>query len=301
MKPYEELSRLDRAFTQAPPELAASVEAAFVRGEMAVKQRHKILTAVSVAAVLAVMFAALALAAGQLVKPHVDRVVAAQGSGEGKGTGKGTPVETATATPEPTANPTPEPTVEPILEVEVNGEVATVEDGTFPAELATAFDDAFPAELAEPPLYYATQQGQYFHADATCMGMWNALPLSLNAAWASGKLPCPTCIDAAELPAATYYATREGQYYHVVADCMGMRNAEVYTLSDAVGEGKTPCPKCLPAVPTYCWATPFGVYYHSDRDCQGMRDARVYTEVYAKHLGKQPCPECWTDNASIAW
>ena len=50
------LKHLDRAFTEAPLELSASVEEAFQRGEEAMKQRHKVLTSVSVAAVLVAVF-----------------------------------------------------------------------------------------------------------------------------------------------------------------------------------------------------------------------------------------------------
>ena len=49
-------------------------------------RRHKILTMLSVAAVAAVLFAAIALAAGTLVKPRVDRVVTSRGSGAGEST-----------------------------------------------------------------------------------------------------------------------------------------------------------------------------------------------------------------------
>ena len=73
------LKHLDRAFTQAPPELTASVEEVFRRGEEAMKQRHKIVTALCVAAAIAVLCAAIALAAGKMLKPRRDNVAAARG------------------------------------------------------------------------------------------------------------------------------------------------------------------------------------------------------------------------------
>ena len=82
MKRDDYLKHLDRAFTQAPPELTASVEEAFRRGEEAMKQRHKSMTALSVAAAVAVLCAALALAAGTMMKPRRDDVVAARGKGD---------------------------------------------------------------------------------------------------------------------------------------------------------------------------------------------------------------------------
>ena len=70
MRNQEYLKHLDQAFTEAPPELKASVEEAFRRGEEAMKQRHKIMTALSVAATLAILCAAIALAAGAMLKPR---------------------------------------------------------------------------------------------------------------------------------------------------------------------------------------------------------------------------------------
>ena len=98
MKCDDYLKHLDRAFTQAPPELTASVEEAFRRGEEAMQQRHKIMTALSVAAAVAILCAALALAAGTMLKPRRDDVVAARGKGE----------RAPTFSPVPEASPQPE-------------------------------------------------------------------------------------------------------------------------------------------------------------------------------------------------
>ena len=260
----DRLKHLDRAFTPTPPELSGRVEAAFERGEKAVKQRHKIMTALSVAAALAVMFAALALAAGQMLKPRVDNVVAARGNG----------------TAQVTSGPSP----------------AVYEDSTdSDGEIAvTKTDRTETPDIWEDAVYYATLNGVYFHADEHCMGMQAAKPVSLNAAWALGKAPCPVCLAGFEYPEVTYYATKGGTYYHVIRDCMGMKNAKAYTLEAARAEGKGPCPECLPETPTFCWATPKGTYYHQEETCMGMHTARLYTVVYARAKGKRPCPVCVT-------
>lgn len=143
MKRDDYLKHLDRAFTKAPPELTSSVEAAFQKGEEAMKQRHKIMTALSVAAAIAVLCAALALAAGTMLKPRRDDVVTARGKGERA----------------PTFSPVPEATPQP-----------------------------------EQALVFATKGGVYYHTDAHCMGMMNAVPIAEADALAAGKQPCPVCV-----------------------------------------------------------------------------------------------------------
>ena len=143
MKRDDYLKHLDRAFTQTPPELTASVEEAFRRGEEAMKQRHKIMTAFSVAAALAILCAAIALAAGTMLKPRQDDVVAARGKGERA----------------PTFSPVPEASPQP-----------------------------------EQALLFATEGGMYYHTDAHCMGMLNAVPIAEADALAAGKQPCPVCV-----------------------------------------------------------------------------------------------------------
>ncbi len=143
MKRDDYLKHLDRAFTQAPPELTASVEEAFRRGEEAMKQKHKIMTALSVAAAVAILCAALALAAGTMLKPRRDDVVAARGKGERA----------------PTFSPVPEALPQP-------GQA----------------------------LVFATEGGVYYHTDAHCMGMLNAVPIAEADALAAGKQPCPVCV-----------------------------------------------------------------------------------------------------------
>ena len=41
------------------------------------------------------------------------------------------------------------------------------------------------------------------------------------------------------------YATTNGRYYHLASECMGMRNAYKWHISDALDAGKDPCPVCV--------------------------------------------------------
>ena len=45
----------------------------------------------------------------------------------------------------------------------------------------------------------------------------------------------------------TVYATKHGTYYHYDPVCSGMKNAQATTADDALTEGKTACPVCIPA------------------------------------------------------
>ncbi len=46
----------------------------------------------------------------------------------------------------------------------------------------------------EQALYFATKEGKYYHTDADCMGMRNALPITEAEALADDKQPCPVCV-----------------------------------------------------------------------------------------------------------
>ena len=330
MKRNDVLKHLDRAFTQAPPQLSDRIEATFRRGEREMLRRHKIMTMLSVAAVAAVLFAAIALAAGTLVKPRVDRVVTSRGSGAGESKRAQAPkaeeetyyalpngryyhadehcsgMEDAWAITEAVAlawgkEPCPicmadkmseEPVRPEAEEATVDGESATVAGYVAARPTYTPIPQI--KAIDDDAVFYATQQGHYFHADEHCNGMYNAWPLNIDAAWVSGKNPCPVCVDEAAVPRLWFYCTEKGQYYHIYADCSGMKGAQKVSASTIRDIGKEPCPVCIPGGFTLCWATPEGQYYHSERECMGMWTARIYTEVYAgKVLGKSSCPVCW--------
>ena len=228
--------RLDRALTEAPSELHDSIEEAFERGEKAMKKRHKIMTALSVAAACAALFAGLALAAGQLTRPRPDNIVAAR-SPEGEGTDfaaitpEPTPLPALTATPEITPEPTPLPALTATPEPEIT-------------------------------LVYTRPNSNYYHADPNCSGMEDAVAWTLESAISVGKQPCPMCLadeEEAPLPAdsmaeayeAPIYYTEQGAYYHGDAQCSGMQNAGVHTLAEAEAAGKARCPACQPGEPDH--------------------------------------------------
>jgi len=205
-------------------------------------QRHKIMTALSVAAAVAVLCAALALAAGTMLKPRRDNVVAARGRGEST----------------PTHTPVPETTPQP-----------------------------------EQALYYATKAGRYYHIDAHCGGMMNAMPIAESDALDAGKQPCPVCTGW-DPPVVNVYATAKGKYYHIDKNCSGMKSATRYYTSESAEEaGKARCPVCLPDGDNLCWATSGGQYYHIKQKCMGMKGARICMEASAQRQGKTPCPVCW--------
>ena len=162
--------------------------------------------------------------------------------------------------------------------------------------------------------FYSTLNGRYYHLDAQCGGMQDAMPFTGAAAQASGKAPCPVCIggeaDGAEAdPLGLCYTLPAGQYYHFRLDCSGMTGARVDTVRNAMAEGKQPCPVCAGAeaevtpeptptpvpgepgeLPVYY--TSQGNYYHGDALCSGMRNAGAHTLAEAVDDGKTRCPVC---------
>lgn len=345
MRQDEYLKRLDRAFTQAPSELTTSVEEAFRRGEAAMKQRHRIMTALSAAAAIAVLCAALALAAGTMLRPRRDNVAAAQrseaGTGEGgtSSMGRPTPEPTPTPIPQPPGSEpltivytqpnsnyyhsapgcsgmegaiewteasaisvgkkpcpvcirletevTPEPTYTPSLEA--MGRYTPETEGSEVAVNGEANADSDALSL----VFYATQDGKYYHEEAHCSGMQGAMPWSFGALWLAGKRPCPVCIAQFEAPEVRVYATPKGRYYHLFRDCLGMKNACALSEAYAREKGKGPCPICISGTDAFCWATPEGTCYHSERECMGMKNARICMESSAQRQGKASCPVCW--------
>ena len=72
-----------------------------------------------------------------------------------------------------------------------------------------------------------------------------------------------------------------------------MKNAQPTTADDALAEGKTACPVCIPDTeqPTV-YATKHGTYYHYDPVCSHMKNAQATTADDALAEGKTPCPVC---------
>lgn len=152
---------------------------------------------------------------------------------------------------------------------------------------------ACPVCLKDMATYvYGTSAGKYYHKTSTCSGMKNAKRITLAAAKKSGKTACPTCYKSAAAKDAVYYATSAGKYYHVKANCSGMKNASKVSLATATARGKTACPVCLGKSTTYYYATRQGKYYHTKSNCSGMSGASKVTLAAAQSAGKDPCPVC---------
>ena len=160
---------------------------------------------------------------------------------------------------------------------------------------------------------YATENGQYYHSNATCNGMRNAERVPLRAMIDIGRPACPDCCPAAN---NTVYATPGGTYYHSYATCSGMSGATPGTVAQALAAGFERCPYCwvttstgtvgtggstggttgggstgsVSGVTVYC--TDNGTWYHNDQYCQGMRSAYPVTLEDAVARGKTACPIC---------
>lgn len=79
MKKREFEIRLEDAFIPMPPEISDEIESAFERGEQAMKKRYKIMSLLSVAAVVSVFFAVAAMAVNEINVPKPDKVVLSAG------------------------------------------------------------------------------------------------------------------------------------------------------------------------------------------------------------------------------
>ena len=72
-----------------------------------------------------------------------------------------------------------------------------------------------------------------------------------------------------------------------------MKNAQATTAGEALAEGKTACPVCIPAAEQPAvYATKHGTCYHYDPVCSGMKNAQATTAGDALTEGKTPCPVC---------
>lgn len=214
------IKRLDRAFSEAPSELSEAIEQAFKRGEMEMKKRHKLMTTLSIAAGIAVAFAAMGLAAGRLTRITPDRLAVPLTEDNGE-------------------------------YAAVNRQIVTPLEDNIP-ELAESGDEyaAVNRQTATPrpeifefgdETYYATINGIYYHTDEQCSGMKNALPMTADAALTAGKRPCPVCCAEGQ---QLCWANAQGNYYHIDRECSGMKGAKYCTVAHARAQGQQPCPVC---------------------------------------------------------
>ena len=246
------LPRLERAFTEMPPELPMEIERTFKRGEAEMKRRHKLVVALTAVAACAILMAGLAFATGQMTKPKPDRVVTEQ-------SGHGAPEADEDILPEITPEPTPTPEVTPIP-------TATPEVTPEPTPTPEVTPEPTPMSTLEPEvnLVYTQPKGNYYHSDPNCADMMGAVPWTEESAISVGKQPCPVCIlgtatikevpeeaDPAETVEVPVYYTPKGIYFHGNDQCSGMLNAEAHSLAEAEAAGKQRCPVCQPVEPDH--------------------------------------------------
>ena len=172
------MRRLDRAFSEAPSELSYAVERAFERGEKAMKQRQNLMTVLSVAVGVAVLFAAIGLAGSQLSKTVPDNVT--------------------------TAVTKPLVSQEVIYYATGTGNYYHTDqncsgmEGALPmtADAILALGkEACPVCCGDAvKLCWATEQGAYYHHDRECSGMQGAVFCTVAHARVRGQKPCPLCL-----------------------------------------------------------------------------------------------------------
>lgn len=160
-------------------------------------------------------------------------------------------------------------------------------------------------------IFYATQNGRYYHKDQYCTDMKNATVYTKELAAATGKDACPVCVTGQQrqlnptganvvfLDQSTQdksgigvWCTQQGDYYHITSDCSGMQGASQIALRDALLLGKGACPTCCKASGSLVWCTEGGTYYHVKSDCSGMNNASQVSLAEALVLGKPACTVC---------
>lgn len=125
--------------------------------------------------------------------------------------------------------------------------------------------------------------------------------------------PAPTPRSTSPYAVMVYFNVN-GEFYHSISNCQGMKNAGYYTIGQAIDAGKKRCPVCnapepgstvtpspspIPTptpIPTpvvhIVWYRPDSTWYHSVSTCQGMSGATRHTLGEAIDANKQPCPVC---------
>lgn len=179
-----------------------------------------------------------------------------------------------------------------------------------------------PMPTAETPQVYYSEDGAFYHLDPKCSGEKRLYAGSIAEALNLNKAPCPDCVSAplptpTPMPSATaftmaeatpipvsteapassymYFATENGQYYHLNARCSGMENAHEVTREEAEARGQAACPTCAEqhfSMPVY--ACDEESVYHFDSDCPlaaGYRLNPTYEEI-AVAVGQIACYGC---------
>jgi len=197
----DRLKHLNRAFTEAPPELSYVIEDAFRRGEKAMKKRHKMLTTLAVAAGFAVAFTGMGLAGSRLAVEKPDRIAVAPSGDSAVRDIRMRPSEA----PALSTTSLPAQDENAVYYATINGKYFHADEhcSGMQAALPVMADAALlmgkqPCPVCcpsgiETQFCWATDQGRYYHYERECMGMHNATYCTVSLARARGQQPCPVC------------------------------------------------------------------------------------------------------------
>ncbi len=145
----------------------------------------------------------------------------------------------------------------------------------------------------ETTYVYMANAGIEYHLIEDCGGLTGANKVTLDFAKQRGLNACPNCaggtntVGGTATTAKVYYATTNGTWYHLDANCQDMKGATVVTEANAIAAKKTACPKCIGY-----YGTLGGKAYHSVSNCQSMQNAITKTKAEWEALGKPACSIC---------
>lgn len=307
----------DRAFPQTPDCIHAAIEMGFRKGQKKMKMQNKIIMFGSIAAALAIMFAAALATGGLSTAPQPD--VLAQ----------------------PPVTDVPKVQEEPMVWCTEKGNYYHFDEhcsgmegaiyGTLSYALAldkgpcpvciTNNEEGLAIDDENITVYAAYGKPLYYHKADICNGQQNNRSLTLANAEKEQLIPCPDCYatniseENAEAAELVFYCTPSGKYYHLEPDCSGMRNAEARTPEQVfINSGYTACPSCIDTdeekallmlpVPQddadEVFIAPSNNYYHRDHGCFYMSMVIKVDLKTAKDMGHTPCPMCFRDQVDIS-
>ena len=225
-------------------------------------------------------------------------------------------------TVEPTIEPTAEPTVQPtLIPTTAPGEEPTAIPTIAPAATSdvsatpapTAYYDAENGLQLPQEYVYVSSTGAHYHGNESCTYDGDAQLVRVQRSVAIGMnlTACPGCQpdENLDLPYAIVYQAEGDNYFHLSETCQKLGlDSTLILLSDAVIEGKQPCPDCVHALPEamptlspnsdqtgivrWVYRTLSGSYYHSRATCSGIYSPYLVTLQDAEDAGLKPCPYC---------
>ena len=139
---------------------------------------------------------------------------------------------------------------------------------------------------------WVLDENVYYHIARYCSGMKDALAVSEQDALDVGKQPCPACIGwMNESSDGELWMTDGGVYYHTEEHCSGMQNAHNCNVTDALKDGKLPCPTCAKQF-AEVWCAEDGGCYHLDEHCADFAGGQKMTGGEAVANGWELCGGC---------